>query len=133
MGWAVKFGQQVIPKEQVPAEYSSFAAELWSLLGAKTTGTARGLRQGLVEGHGLEFWRKLYAEFQPRSAVRAAKIQVQLLTLTPVAMSNLGRAIQKIDDKIMLHDSMATEPLHDTVRKTVYAKIAPPEVTPSCD
>ena len=59
LSWAVKHGQKDIPIETVPEAYKSFASELWSLLGSKTTGTARLLRQGLVEGHGLEFWRKL--------------------------------------------------------------------------
>ena len=45
MNWAVKFGQQTIPVSEVPPEYLSFAAELWSLLGSKTTGVARSLRR----------------------------------------------------------------------------------------
>ena len=84
------------------------------------------MRLGLAEGNGLEFWRKLCAEFQPRSAIRAAKLQVQLLSLEPVPIEKLGRAIQCIDDKIMLHDSMAKDPLHDTLRQCVYTKVARP-------
>ena len=38
----------------IPSQYISFNKELYSLLGAKTGGTAKNLRAGLQEGNALE-------------------------------------------------------------------------------
>ena len=78
--------------------------------------------------NGLEFWRKLCAEFQPRSPVRAAKLQVQFLSVDSQPIDKLSRALQRIDDRIMLHDSMADVPMHDSVGLLIYTKLAPPEL-----
>ena len=77
----------------------------------------------------LNTWRLLQTEYQPRTAERAAQLRVALLTLQPVSVTMLARAIAKVESKFILHDSVVVLPedhITEGGKRAVFTRIAPP-------
>ena len=133
MDWGTRQGANPIKLADVPEEYRSFNAELYTLLGTKTGGPAKQLRIGVAEANGLEHWRRLIYDYQPRTVERAANLKVALLTLDHVTVDKLARTITRIEDKFTLHDSMVDEAdrITDGEKRAVFVRIAPTNVMKS--
>ena len=66
-----------------PTDWGDFTQWLYAVLMARTEGQAWRLVSNVQEGNGLEAWRRLNAEYNPKTLNNALALQERLFSLKP--------------------------------------------------
>ena len=145
--WAVNFKSN-IPKEMRDAldwaerltvpitvdlvkenRHEEWEEEAWRCLAGVLRGQWETLKNTLKSGQGLELWRQLVAGHVTRSPDHADSIHQALHKMQPAKdLSDVRHKIHQVKAGIIRHDELASEPMQDGSKRTLYMRILPKDV-----
>ena len=126
--WAQAKGKQSIEGEDLTPDQRQLAFEIWCLTGYKLDGAPYKIRKNTTRGNGLELWRKLCDEYDPKSVPRATAIKIKLQRM-PVMTSpeQIKPTVRSLEMAFDEYDSMMPAPMDAGTKQGILIRIAPEE------
>ena len=126
--WAQAWGKQPISASELSPAASELGRELWALLGYKLDGDPWKYRRIIPDGHGLELWRRLCEEFDPRNTSEATVLKIALQNTAKMKdATEVKRVVDALEFGMQRYDAMASEPMSMGERHSLLIRVAPNE------
>ncbi len=80
----------------------------------------------MKEGHGLELWRRLHEEYDPRDNSEATVLKIQLNNFAKIKeASEVKTKIESLEFGIQKYNAMADEPMSQGEQHSMLSRITP--------
>ena len=110
-------------------KYEQWDEETWRCLAGVLRGQWETLKDTLKSGQGLELWRQLVGGHVIRSPDHADSIHQALHKVEPAKdLNEVRHKIHQVKAGIIRHDELASEPMQDGSKRSLYMRILPKEV-----
>ena len=126
--WAQDKGKEPLDHDDLEPDQDELGQELWALLDYKLEGEPWRYRRTMKEGHGLELWRRLHEEYDPRDNSEATVLKIQLNNLAKIKKaSEVKTKIESLEFGIQKYNAMADEPMSQGEQHSMLSRITPLE------
>ena len=128
LSWAQSQGHSSIDDHSLEPEYEGLGKELWALFDYKLEAEPWKFRRTVSEGNGLELWRKLHEEYDPRDPSEATVLKIQLNNLSKIKdASEVRSRIEALEFAVSRYDAMAEIPMSQSEKHSMLSRITPIE------
>ena len=127
--WAQSKGKTPIDADTLEPHQEELGKEIWALLDYKTEGDPWKYRRSIREGHGLEHWRRLHEEYDPRDTSEATVLKMQLNNLPRIKdAGEVPTRVEALEFGVSRYDTMAEEPMSQSEKHSMLSRITPHRV-----